>query len=100
MNVQEINYNINSAAGNCTIFDSWKYTDRKLIIEFCNIHLTTAPFDKRSVNSYVREWRAHNLLYKWKIKVSSTKDSDLNVNEPRWRRVGYFVLSILYSLIK
>jgi len=64
MNVQEIKYNLNSAAGNCIIFDSWQIKDRKVMEEFCRLHLMDSPFDKRSIGSYVREWRAHNLLYK------------------------------------
>jgi len=55
MNVQEIKYNLNSAAGNCTIFDSWQIKDRKVMEEFCRLHLEEMPFSKRSINSYVRE---------------------------------------------
>lgn len=31
----------------------------------------------RSVNSYIREWKGHNRLYKWNIKRDHTKDVDL-----------------------
>ena len=34
----------------------------------------------RSINSYVREWRGHNRLYKWGIARSHTRDVDLNEN--------------------
>ena len=100
MNVQEIKYNLNSAAGNCTIFDSWQVKDRKTMVEFCRLHLTDEPFNRRSISSYVREWRSHNLLYKWNFKPQSTKDTDLNVNEYTWRRIGYFILSFLYNFCK
>lgn len=43
----------------------------------------------------VREWRAHNLLYALGIARARTKDVDLNF-ESWWRRIGYFVLSLMY----
>lgn len=61
--------------------------------------LSEEPFNSRSAGSYVREWRAHNFLYKMNIMVDSTKDTDLDVAEPLWRRVGYFFLSFLYSFV-
>lgn len=32
----------------------------------------------RSIMSYVKEWHAHNILYKYGIAINSTKDADLN----------------------
>lgn len=96
MNVQGIKYEI--CGENCRIIDSWRYKDKSLMAEFVELHLTTAPFNRRSIKSYLREWRAHNLLYKIHIAEESTRDTDLNVNEKLIRRIGYFLLSPLYSL--
>lgn len=47
------------------------------------------------MNTMVREWRAHNLLYALGIARKRTRDVDLN-EESLWRRIGYFVLSLMY----
>ena len=94
----KIKYEI--CGGNCRIIDGWKYKDRKVMEEFVQDHLTAEPFNCRSVASYIREWRAHNLLYKWNIKVESTKDVDLDIKETWLRRFGYFILSIIYSIVQ
>ena len=50
----------------------------------------------RSVQSWIREWKAHNLLFKLGIEPARTRDVDLNEDETIIRRVGYFLLSLLY----
>lgn len=46
----------------------------------------------RSVKSYVKEWHAHNVLYKHHLFVSHTKDTDLNGDEPLYRLVCYSII--------
>lgn len=47
------------------------------------------------MNTMIREWRAHNLLYALGIARKRTKDVDLNEN--KWcTRAIYFVLSLMY----
>ena len=53
---------------------------------------------KRTLDSMVREWRAHNFLYEIKYKRERTKDVDLDINEPWYRKTGYFILSLLYNI--
>lgn len=48
----------------------------------------------RSNKSWDREWKAHNVLYKWGIEPNRTKDVDLDEGETLLRRIGYFLLSI------
>ena len=96
MNVQGIKYEIRGE--NCRIIDNWRYKDKSLMAEFIELHLTTAPFNRRSIKSYLRAWCAHNLLYKFHIVEESTRDTDLNVNKKLIRRIGYFLLSPLYNL--
>ena len=63
---------------NTHIEDSYKATDLNLevgyiIRERYIRHLLTT----RSFDSYVREWKAHNRLYKLGLFKSHTKDCDL-----------------------
>ena len=50
----------------------------------------------RTMKSWLREWKAHNILYKLNIKRDSTKSVDINEGESKGRRFGYFLLSLLY----
>lgn len=47
------------------------------------------------MKTMLREWRAHNLLYALGIARKHTGSVDLN-EEHWWRRIGYFVLSLMY----
>lgn len=51
----------------------------------------------RSVQSWINEWKAHNLLFKLGVAPARTRDVDLNEDETMLRRVGYFLLSLLYK---
>ena len=48
--------------------------------------------DSRSDMSYVKEWYAHNILYKLGLFRSHTRDVDLNDNETLTRRFAYNVI--------
>lgn len=68
---------------NCiTVRDSWKISSRKKIRasidELCAIAPDNAVIKNRSKKSLVNEWRFHNFLYKLRLLVSHTKDTDLN----------------------
>ena len=58
--------------------------------------MTDAGFS-RSKGSMLREWKAHNVLYKWNYEVNRTKSVDLDENESGWRRFCYFFLSMLHK---
>ncbi len=49
----------------------------------------------RSRDSYLIEWKAHNVLYEWGIAPSRTASVDLNEDESLFRRICYFFLSKL-----
>lgn len=49
---------------------------------------------KRTIGSWLREWRAHNVLYRWGYQPDRTKSVDLNEDETQIRKIGYFLLSI------
>ena len=47
---------------------------------------------KRTIESWVREWKAHNRLYKLGLFRSHTKDCDLEENEKLHRLAIYQIL--------
>ena len=49
---------------------------------------------KRTFNSWLREWKAHNTLYNWDYKRERTADVDLNENESFLKRFIYSILAI------
>ena len=51
----------------------------------------------RPINSCLREWKAHNILYKFGLFKKRTKDTDLNYNESWFRRAGYYIICLLFS---
>ena len=51
----------------------------------------------RSYQSLIREWKAHNILYKFGLFKDRTKDTDLNENESWFRRLGYFIITLLFK---
>lgn len=51
---------------------------------------------KRSSNSLVEEWAAHNLLYNIGLFKSHTKDVDLNYPQNKMMSLIYKVLSYIY----
>ena len=51
---------------------------------------------KRTMKSWLREWKAHNILYKLNIQRPRSQHTDLNENESVKRRFAYFILSLFY----
>lgn len=49
----------------------------------------------RTKSSWRREWKAHNVLYRWGIELSRTRDVDLDEGETLLRRIVYYFLSFL-----
>ena len=47
---------------------------------------------KRSIDSWTKEWIAHNRLYKLGLFRSHTKDLDLDENESKFRLVIYNII--------
>ena len=93
-NTVEITYNLEE--NNCKIYNSWKIKDYKIIIEFITYLRSNQGFNVRSEKSYLREWKAHNLLYDLHLFRSHTVDVDLDVNEALYRRFVYFLISWMY----
>lgn len=78
-NDTQITYHLSE--GNCCIVDSYKISSKSYMLSFIDFLLMDQKFAARSVKSYLREWQAHNLLYKLGLFKERTKDVDLNINE-------------------
>ena len=49
----------------------------------------------RSESSWIREWKAHNLLFKWGVCPDRTKDVDLELKVKFLYKIAYFILSLM-----
>ena len=76
----EIKYEPN----NTKVINSFLLTTKKAIreeVEWIIENRLACGYEvSRTANSYIREWRGHNKLYKWNIARSHTRDVDLNEN--------------------
>jgi hypothetical protein len=84
-----------------TIKDSWlvkKVADMKTILEMIKKRARRHGIVySRSEASWIREWKAHNLLYNMNFKRNHTADTDLAENESAFRRFCYFFLSLFHK---
>lgn len=65
----------------------------RFIIEIMNFH----SFEKREPKSLIREWKAHNICYRLGIMKSHAKDCYLDNNEKLYRRVFYWLITLLFK---
>ena len=81
---------------NVRIIDSFKITDKNSMKNILNIVRNLAMrkgiYFKRNNKSWIQEWKAHNLLYKFHLLKSHTKDTDLEENESKFRLFCYKIL--------
>ena len=49
---------------------------------------------RRSIKSWVKEWKAHNRLYKWGLFKEHTVDCDLEEHEKVHRLIAYAILGV------
>lgn len=97
----EIEYFITNDNVNCQIKDSYKINSKSYMKAFLKYLKVVYPqFNKRSDASYIREWTAHNFLYKLNFCTARTKDTDLNINEYWYRRLAYYFISFFVKLDK
>lgn len=81
---------------NCKIIKSYEIISKEIQKLLLEKLLEDYPvFQARSIKSYIREWRAHNTLFCWGVEQARTRDTDLNVNEKKFRRFCYFFLSLI-----
>ena len=85
---------------NIHIEDSYRIKDERdmktILWIVRNASSNRGIFYTRNSKSWLREWKAHNILYKMGIFKKRTISVDLDENESWFRRVGYFFLSLFY----
>ena len=88
------------SASNIQIKDSYLITNQKQmrdIVQAIRVAAYEEGYEyKRTNDSWVREWAAHNLLYDWNFKRDRTGTVDLSENESGFKRFCYCLLSLLY----
>ena len=52
--------------------------------------------NQRDMESQVREWRSHNLFYKFHVFRNRTKDVDMELRQPWYRELFCRVVDFLY----
>ena len=78
-----------------TILDSYKITNKTRMYAILSFFRRQTKYEsKRSINSWIREWKAHNRLYKLGLLKKHTKDCDLEENEKWYRLVLYHIIGM------
>ena len=78
-----------------SIINSYKVTQAEdMFIILRLFQLKTYYKSRRTLKSWVKEWKAHNRLYKLGLFKSHCKDCDLEENEKLHRLVVYQILGI------
>ena len=97
--VNGINIVVSFFTGNIHIKDSYQVKndeDKKCLLDaVMNSNEYITGNYSRTKTSYLREWKAHNVLYEWGVFPERTRSVDLNNDESLFRRICYFFLSKL-----
>lgn len=79
---------------NCHIKNSYKVNNEMIMLGTIDLLLYHhTQFNVRTRKSYLAEWKAHNIMYKFGFQRERTKDVDLNINEEKWKRFLYHIIS-------
>ena len=88
---------------NIHIQDSYQIEDKKELEKAVDHIVESACFETltgigytRTRNSLIREWKAHNVLYRKGHEQKRTGSVDLDQHESCIRRIAYFFLSLFY----
>ena len=78
-----------------TIYDSYLMKNvSKEVKEIIKERKEKGYKTNRTLNSYIRETKAHNRLYKLGLFKKHTKNTDLEENIKLWKEVVYFIIGI------
>ena len=87
----EIEYNNK----NVRILNPRKAKSKNKMKAILNLFLMETNYKScRSVKSWIKEWKAHNRLYKLGLFKEHTVDCDLEENEKPHRLIAYHILGI------
>jgi len=87
---------VNITDNNVHIHDSYKIKGKwkKLAVIERILEIQPDAFKIRSIRSVLREWRAHNILYRWHIKRDSTMHTDIEIHQKLKYKIGYLLVNI------
>lgn len=88
----KIKYKYNVKTRNIKLIDSYKINDKKIMMGI--IKQLPLILVNRSEKSCLREWVAHNRLYKLGLYKKDCVDTDFTMNESLFRRICYWFLSL------
>jgi len=79
------------------IHDSYKIIEDEKKYEILGQILAVCPeaFGSRSIRSIIREWKAHNILYKWNIRREETAHVDFELDQKFIYKLGYFFICLV-----
>lgn len=78
-----------------TIYDSYLMKNvSKEVKEIIKERKEKGYKTNRTLNSYIRETKAHNRLYKLGLFRKHTKNTDLEENIKLWKEIAYFIIGI------
>lgn len=81
---------------NINIKDSYKVLNKETMNSVLTAIKRKYPdckvFELRKWNSLIWEWCSHSRMYKLGLWKSHTASVDLDINEPLWRRICYFLI--------
>lgn len=78
-----------------TIYDSYLMKNvSKEVKEIIKERKEKGYKTNRTLNSYIRETKAHNRLYKLGLFKNHTKNTDLEENIKLWKEITYFIIGI------
>ena len=88
---------INISNNNIHIHDSFKIHKKEDKINILNKIISYYPeiLNKRSFKSMLKEWRAHNILYRLGLFKKQTKHTDLEFNQNLIHKIIYFLISLI-----
>lgn len=95
-----LSFKVQASETNTSIKDSYRaksIDDMRYILEYISAESSeNMAIHKRTMFSMINEWRTHNLLYSLKIKRDRTGTVDLDINQPWYMKMFYFILSPFY----
>lgn len=94
VNCGKINLTIQAYPDNIRIIDSYKINSKKEMKKVIIEVLEKAPLyrTKRSIKSFVREWKCHNRFYNHNILKFRTKDCDFEGRQALYKKIFYLIL--------
>ena len=93
--IQILQVEIEYDEGNIRIKDSYKIINKEYMqLILSQFKVRTGFKSKRTMKSWIKEWKSHNRLYKLGLFRKHTRDCDLEENEKLHRLIVYEILGI------